>query len=57
MKERAFAVLTVLTMFGSAAMDDAGLVGGPMNWTAVNAITAGKTQLVIDEAARFAADG
>jgi anti-sigma factor ChrR (cupin superfamily) len=38
-------------------MEDAGLVGGPMDWTAVNAIAAGKTQLVIDEAQRFAADG
>lgn len=36
-------------------MNDAGLVGGPMNWTAVNAISAGKTRLVIDEAERFAA--
>ena len=38
-------------------MEDAGLVGGPLDWTAVNAIAAGKTQLVLDEARRFAADG
>jgi hypothetical protein len=38
-------------------MEEAGLVGGPLDWTAVNAISAGKTQLVIDEARRFAAEG
>jgi len=36
-------------------MEEAGLVGSATNWTAVNAIAAGKTQLVIDEAERFAA--
>jgi hypothetical protein len=39
-------------------LEDAGLVpGGVYNWTPVNAISAGKTQLVIDEAERYAAGG
>lgn len=39
------------------AMEKAGLVGGTLDWTAVNAISAGKTPLVIDEAERYAAGG
>lgn len=39
-------------------LEDAGLVpGGEYNWTPVNAISAGKAQLVIDEAERYAAGG
>jgi hypothetical protein len=33
----------------------AGLVGAPLNWTPINAIAAGKVQLVIDEARRYVA--
>lgn len=34
----------------------AGLVGAPLNWTPINAIAAGKTKLVIDEAKRYVAE-
>jgi hypothetical protein len=34
----------------------AGLLGAPLNWTPINAISAGKTKLVIDEAKRYVAD-
>ena len=39
----------------SKQFEDAGLVPVVMNWTPVNAISAGKTELVIAEAKRFAA--
>jgi hypothetical protein len=35
--------------------EDAGLVGTPLNWTPINAISAGKTSLVVDEARRYVA--
>lgn len=38
-------------------MEEASLVGAPLNWTPINAISAGKTQLVIEEAERYAAGG
>ena len=41
----------------SKKFEDAGLAPVVLHWTPVNAIAAGKTQLVIDEAERFAADG
>jgi hypothetical protein len=31
----------------------AGLIGAPLSWTPINAISAGKAQLVIDEARRY----
>jgi hypothetical protein len=35
--------------------EDAGLEDpGPLDWTPLNAVSAGKTQLVIDEARRYA---
>ena len=36
-------------------LEDAGLVPVDMNWTPINAVSSGKTQLVIDEARRFTA--
>ena len=36
-------------------LEAAGLVPVEMNWTPINAISAGKTQLVIDEAKRYVA--
>jgi hypothetical protein len=37
------------------SLEDAGLAPVVMNWTPINAVTAGKTELVIAEAKRFAA--
>lgn len=34
-------------------LEEAGLVPVPMNWTPINAISAGRTHLVIDEARRY----
>lgn len=41
----------------SKQCEDAGLVPVVMNWTPINAVSAGKTDLVIAEAKRFAESG